>query len=90
MVADTHLLSKYADILIYVCKLDYLDKRMLSIPLSIYQDKNFKNMIILLNGSNNIQGSSYGYGYGYGYGNEENEKMKKPFFQRMLKFKNKI
>ncbi len=66
MVADTYLLSKYSDILIYVSRLNYLDKRMLNIPKKIYNENNFKNMLILMNGSNSQNG--YGYGYGYGYG----------------------
>ena len=66
MVADTKMLSDHADVLIYICRLDYLDKRLLTIPKAVYEEKKFKNMSILLNGSKMEHGYVYGYGYGYG------------------------
>jgi capsular exopolysaccharide synthesis family protein len=81
MVADTKMLSNYADVLIYICRLDYLDKRLLTIPKAVYEEKKFKNMSILLNGSK----MEHGYGYGYGYGDTPAKEKKSgllSFFKR--------
>ena len=83
MVADTKMLSDHADVLIYICRLDYLDKRLLAIPKALYEEKKFKNMSILLNGSKMEHG--YGYGYGYGYGDTPKKEKKSgllAFFKR--------
>ena len=77
------MLSDYADVLIYICRLDYLDKRLLAIPKALYEEKKFKNMSILLNGSKIEHG--YGYGYGYGYGDKPAKEKKSgllSFFKR--------
>ena len=90
MVADTYLLSKFSDVLIYVSRLNYLDKRMLSIPQLLYKEKNFKNMVILMNGSESKKGYGYGngygngYGYGYGYGNGNGNEVKSSILQKIL------
>jgi len=80
MVADTLLMNKFADILIYVARMNFLDKRLLNIPQSLYKENKFKNMTILLNGSDSENG--YGYGYGYGYGDITT---KKTLIQRIFK-----
>ncbi len=73
MVADTLLLNDYADIFIYVSRADYLDKRLLNIPTSLYNEGKLKNMAILLNCSDHTK--NYGYGYGYGYGSGINDSL---------------
>lgn len=68
MVADTLLLSKYADLFIYVARANYLDKRMLGIVESLYKEKKLPKLSILVNGVDSTSAKGYGYGYGYGYG----------------------
>ena len=62
LVTDTLLISKYADAFVYVTRANYLDKRMLTLPEKLYQEKKLPNMSILINDTD----STKGYGYGYG------------------------
>ena len=66
LVTDTLLISNMADLVIYIVRAHYLDKRLLPIAESLYKDKRLPNMAVLLNGTDYKKG--YGYGYGYGYG----------------------
>jgi len=65
LVTDTMLISKFADLTIYVTRADYIDKRLLKIPMKIFENNRLSNMAILLNATN-YKKSGYGYGYGYG------------------------
>lgn len=65
LVTDTLLLSKHADLFIYVIRANFLDKRLLKIPKDLYESKRLPNMAVLLNDTN-YKKSGYGYGYGYG------------------------
>jgi hypothetical protein len=47
-----------------VARAKVLQKRMLSIPNTLYNEQKLPNMCLLLNDTD----SSKGYGYGYGYG----------------------
>lgn len=78
LVTDTLLISKYADVFVYVCRAGYLDKRLLAIPENLYKEKRLPNMAMLVNDSDSKKG--YGYGYGYGYGQET-----KPWWKRIMK-----
>lgn len=62
LVTDTLIISKYADMVIYVVRANYLSKQDLSIAETMHQEKRLPNMAILLNGVT----SKKGYGYGYG------------------------
>lgn len=79
LVTDTLLLSDFADLFIYVSRVDYLDKRLLDVPKRLYDDRRLPNMAILLNDTNSEKG--YGYGYGYGYGGYEQESKEKKWWQ---------
>jgi tyrosine-protein kinase Etk/Wzc len=68
LVADTLLLSNYADCTVFVARANYLDKRLLRIAESLNKDKRLPNMAVLINGSDYKGGYGYAYGYGYGYG----------------------
>lgn len=81
LVTDTLMLSKYADMFLYVSRANYLDKRMLEVPERLYQEKRLPNMAILINGLDHSRGYGYGYG-GYGYPSEESDKS---FFQKLFK-----
>ena len=64
LVTDTLLIAKHADCFIYVARANFLEKRMLSIPNTLYKEQKLPNMCLLLNDTD----STKGYGYGYGYG----------------------
>lgn len=76
LVTDTLLIAKHADTFIYVARANFLEKRMLDIPNSLYRDNKLLNMCILLNDTD----STKGYGYGYGYG----VKVEKPNWYRNI------
>lgn len=78
MVTDTIQIGIYSDLTIYVVRANFLDKRMLHIPLKLHKDNKLPNMAILINGSDNSKGA---YGYGYGYG----QKRKKPWYKKIYK-----
>lgn len=68
LVTDTLLIARHADMFIYVTRANYLDKRLLSVPQSLYTEKRLPNMAIVLNDTNPKRSYGYGYGgYGYGY-----------------------
>lgn len=85
LVADSLLLNKYADMFIYVARANFLDKRLLNIAESLYDESKLKNMSILLNCSDYRR--NYGYGYSYGYGDDSSyvAKKEKTWFQKLLK-----
>ncbi|MBU2930112.1 GumC family protein [Winogradskyella psychrotolerans] len=74
LVSDTMLISKFADMFIYVVSANNVDKRQLSaVAKPLYKDNRLPNMNLLLNGTNF---DKKGYGYGYGYGNNPQRKKK--------------
>ncbi len=76
LVSDTLLISKYADMFIYVVSADGIDKRQLvHVAQPLYTEKRLPNMTMLLNGVKSGK-KGYGYGYGYGYGNNPTKKKK--------------
>ncbi|MEN9907187.1 MAG: hypothetical protein RLZZ540_328 [Bacteroidota bacterium] len=77
LVTDTLLIAKYADCFVYVARANVLEKRMLSIPNTLYKEQKLPNMCILLNDTDSTKG--YGYGYGYGVHLEEKTWHKKIF-----------
>ncbi|MGZ9735376.1 GumC family protein [Flavobacterium sp. GNP002] len=64
LVADTLLIANNADCFIYVARANFLEKRMLTIPNTLFKEQKLPNMCMLLNDTD----STKGYGYGYGYG----------------------
>jgi len=80
LVADTLLIAKYADCFVYVMRANFLEKRMLSIPNTLYKENKLPNMCLLLNDTD----STKGYGYGYGYGVLQDNK--EPFYKKIFKF----
>ncbi|MGG5486089.1 GumC family protein [Gaetbulibacter sp. PBL-D1] len=70
LVTDTLLISKFADMFIYVVSANNIDKRQLHIAQTMYTEKRLPNMAVLLNGTLHKRG------YGYGYGNNPNRKKK--------------
>ena len=67
IVADTQLIEKYADRTIFIVRAGLFDRSMLADLESIYQQKRFKNLALILNGTEGAGGYGYRYGYKYGY-----------------------
>ena len=67
IVADTQIIEKLADRTIFVVRAGLLERDMLPELQRMYDEKRFKNMALLLNGTEG-GGSRYGYRYGYKYG----------------------
>lgn len=78
VVADTSIVSKWADMTIFVIRAGLLEREMLPVIEGYYTEKKFNNMSILLNGTTSANGRygyhRYGYHYGYGYGYHEEDK----------------
>lgn len=75
VVADAQIIDKFADRTFFVIRAGLFDRSMLSELDRLYEEKKYRNMSFILNGSRNDQGRygyshtyRYGYGYGYGYG----------------------
>lgn len=67
IVADTQIIEKWADRTLFVVRAGMLDRSMLTELENIYTRKRFKNLFLILNGTENI-GSRYSYRRGYPYG----------------------
>ena len=75
VVADAQIIDKCADRTFFVIRAGLLDRSMLPELDRLYDEKKYRNMALILNGTRNDQGRygyshtyRYGYGYGYGYG----------------------
>ena len=71
LVADTFLLSDYADSTIYVSRVGYTPKNLLSFVKDKIKQKKLENVAIAINNldvENLGYGSKYGYSYSYSYG----------------------
>ena len=68
LVADTHIIGKYADRTIFVVRAGLLERNMLPELETLYIEHKFKNMTVLLNGTEGNGSYRYGYRYGYHYG----------------------
>ena len=74
IVADASVIAKFADMTVFVIRAGLIEREMLPVVEGYYNDKKFRNMSMLLNGTT-AAGSRYGYhrygyhyGYAYGYG----------------------
>lgn len=70
VVADTLLISKYANHILYVVKAGVTESKILEFPLKLVEEKKLKNLSFIVN---NVKHTDLGYGgkYGYGYGEEK-------------------
>lgn len=71
IVADTSIITKYADRTIFIIRAGMLERSMLPKIQEDYDTQRFPNMMLILNGTiyeNNTYGNRYGYSYAYGYG----------------------
>lgn len=70
LVSDSLLLSKYADVSIYVTRAKVTKKEMLELPIQLSKEGKLKNVVVVLNGLEYTASNNYGYGYEYGYGQQ--------------------
>lgn len=70
MVADTQIICQYIDRTIFVVRAGLLERSMLDELESLYENKKYPNIVLILNGTDigSHSGYKYGYKYGYGYG----------------------
>lgn len=70
LVADTILISKYADLTLYIVKANYTQKNVLNFINTLNQQNKIKNASIVFNnvGANEGYGKGYAYSYKYNYG----------------------
>ena len=84
VVADAQIIDRYVDRTFFVIRAGLLERSMLPKLDRLYDEKKYRNMAFILNGTRNDQGRygyshtyRYGYGYGYGYGYSYGENKKK-------------
>lgn len=71
-VADAAIVSRVADVTLFVMRIGVEDKRIMPEVEKLQTSGKIKNMCIVLNGCRMHNG--YGYGYGYGYGRQSQKK----------------
>lgn len=81
LVADTFLISKYADLILYVTRAGYTEKKLLNFALDSQNDGKLHDVSFVIN---DVKTANFGYGnkYGYAYGQEKPsfwERFKKSF-----------
>ena len=70
IVADTQIVGRVADRTVFVVRTGLLERAMLPELQKAYDEKKYKNMALVLNGTESGHGQ-YRYRYGYGYGRYE-------------------
>lgn len=95
-VNDTFIISKFADLTVYITRYDVTDKELINYSKNLAADNKLINLAYVLNGIkahssfNYNYNYKYNYGYGYGYGNDDDKKTKRTFAITMLKKLNSI
>lgn len=83
MIADTTIISRVADMCVYVCRADVTPKEGFEYINTLQREKKFNKIATVINDIDMSKrkhsygygyGKKYGYGYGYGYGYENKEK----------------
>ncbi|MCZ2845179.1 MAG: polysaccharide biosynthesis tyrosine autokinase [Candidatus Bathyarchaeota archaeon] len=72
-VADTFLITKYSDLVLYVLRSGYTDKEVLEFILKSQEEGKFEGINFVLN---DLKSTGRGYGNKYGYGYESIKKSK--------------
>ena len=68
-VSDSFLIDRVVDIAIYMCRMDYSDKRNIEFLNHVKADKSLKRPYLVINDVNMQSKYYYHRGYSYGYGN---------------------
>ncbi|MBT8223816.1 MAG: polysaccharide biosynthesis tyrosine autokinase, partial [Eudoraea sp.] len=69
-VSDTFLISRYADITLFVSRAGITEKRVVEYANGLAKNKKLRNMAYVLNGVGKGRKGSYNYGHDYGYGSK--------------------
>lgn len=85
LVTDTSLILELADIILYVTRADFTEKKLLKFISNFKKLNTIKTMGIILNNIelNNRYGYKYNYGYNYGYDNQHYDKNNKSIFKKI-------
>ena len=87
LVADTYALEEVADLSLFILRQKFSYKTTLKFIDTLYQEKKFKQLGIVVNGITDMKGFGYGYGYSYGYYHKDNyygEKQKRNVLARLF------
>lgn len=68
-VSDSFLIDRVADIALYMCRMDYSDKRNIEFLNHVKAEKTLKRPYLVINDMNMDSKYYYHRGYSYGYGN---------------------
>ena len=68
-VSDSFLIDRVVDIALYMCRMDYSDKRNIEFLNHVKADKTLKRPYLVINDVNMQSKYYYHRGYSYGYGN---------------------
>jgi len=70
LVADTFLISKYADLILYVTRAGYTEKKLLNFAVNAQNDGKLHDVSFVIN---DVKTANFGYGnkYGYAYGEDK-------------------
>ena len=68
VVSDTFVVNRIADISLYICRINYSDKRNIEYLNHVVSDKTLTRPYLVLNDMDIEAKYSYHKGYGYGYG----------------------
>ena len=81
LVTDTLLISKIADITLYVTRAGFTDTRLLQYPMQLKEENKLNGLAFVIN---DVKENNLGYGtkYGYGYGEEVETKWHKKIFKK--------
>lgn len=77
IVTDSSIISKFCDMTLFVIRANVFDKRMLAEIETIYKNKTYKGLALILNGVEYNKNNKYGYGkygnarYGGYYSNDK-------------------
>ena len=79
IVTDAQLMSRFADMALYIVRQNYTLKDQLKIVEDLYVHKRMNKIAIIVNDIESKRGYGYGYSYGYGaygygYGYYEDDK----------------
>lgn len=69
IVADASIIKKYADVSIFVVRAGLMDRHALKDVETLYKEKKYNRLAIMLNGTTYVSSKygNYRYGYSYGY-----------------------
>tara|TARA_B100000378_G_scaffold206253_1_gene169523 strand:+ start:27251 stop:29641 length:2391 start_codon:yes stop_codon:yes gene_type:complete len=82
LVADTFLISQYADLTLYVVRSSYTEKQLLQFPMDSMKSGKLHDVSFVLNDVDSANFGYYGNKYGYSYGADKKsfwEKFKERF-----------